>query len=180
MDQKTYEAHKKTLSEGKVAIHEGRTLVTVEELNDLRAAQDNLPFGGPSAGEVAAIYSGRLSPAQIEELGQTHPLIVAAKRLTAEQIDDLAEYFVSTLTPAAATEAPTEVSETPEKPLTLADDAREQAVQAQAATGTNDALTPKTVLDNKTSEEGPAGKKASKTKADAAQAQEQDGAKDAS
>lgn len=180
MDQKTYDAHKKTLSEGKVAIHEGRTLVTVEELNDLRAAQDKLPFGGPSVGEVAAIYSGRLTPAQIEELGQTHPLIVAAKRLTAEQLDDLAEYFAETLTPSATPEAQPDEPETTEKPLTLVDDTREQAVQVQATTGTNNALTPKTVLDNKTSEEGPAGKNASKTKADGAQAQEQDGAKDAS
>lgn len=187
MDKQTYDQHKKTLDEGKIVILGGRTAATLDELQVIARAQGVVPFGtanksGTETGaDVMAIDSGRLTPAQIAEMGESHPLIVASRRLTEPQLDALVDYFADALAPAPADEPD---AETP-KPAPASgeavpsENATEQAVQGQIATGANDALTPKTVLDNKTSADQPAGKNASKAQADTVQDEEKAGAKSA-
>jgi len=186
MDKQTYDQHKKTLDEGKIVILGGRTAATLDELQVIARAQGVVPFGTEAAPDVMAIDSGRLTPAQIAEMGENHPLIVASRRLTEPQLDALVDYFEEALGPAPADEPKPEMPK-PEMPKPAlasgeavpSENATEQAVQGQIATGANDALTPKTVLDNKTSADQPAGKNASKTQSDTVQDEEKAGAKGA-
>lgn len=188
MDKQTYDQHKKTLDEGKIVILGGRTAATLDELQVIARAQGVVPFGTANKSgteaqpDVMAIDSGRLAPAQIAEMGESHPLIVAARRLTEPQLDALVDYVSEALRPVATPEEPDkkEPEAAPAGDAVSSPDPTRQAVQAQIGTGANDALTPKTVLDNKTDADVPAGKNASKTQADGAQDQEKAGAKGAS
>lgn len=188
MDKQTYDQHKKTLDEGKIVIISGRTAATLDELQVIARAQGVVPFGtanksGTEAqADVMAIDAGRPTPAQIAEMGENHPLIVASRRLTEPHLGALVDYFAEVSPPVPTPEQldKKEPDEAPAGDAVSSPDPTRQAVQAQIGTGANDALTPKTVLDNKTDADVPAGKNASKTQADGAQDQEKAGAKGAS
>ncbi len=181
MDQETYEHHKQQIAAGQIARVGGRTAATVTELDALRRIDGQTVFGSqPPAkpGEVMAIDSGRLTPADIEAMGPEHPLIVAAQRLTLSQLDALVDHVTQPLLDElqskddalkAKDDAPKPETE---QDMTLSDDPRKQAVQARMATGAADNITPKTVIDNKTNSTTPAGKNASKPAADDVQDQE--------
>ena len=192
MTRETFEKYKQDLASGKIAVLDGgRTAASLEELMDIYEAQGGVPFGQTEQVEVMAIDSGRMSPMQIAELGPDNPLIVAAHHLTEAQIDDLAAYITLPLqhnvdqAQTAIANLREQVNDLTEK-LTAAEAKAnapsttppvEQAVQAQMATGANDAVTPKTALDNKTNATVPAGKNASKADGDAAQTAEAETAK---